>query len=188
LLQYIPLPNLTGTAQNFRRTTTSLNTSDGFSARVTHNFSSAAGQQGRGRGGRAGGFAGGGRGGGRAGGRGVTGTAVVLNAQVQYRRTDSDAVNVFPLLSGRTTSDNVSVPIQVNVLHGRSIHNVQATVTRTSADSRNGFAGATDVAAAAGITGAASDPFDWGVPSLSFSTFTGLRASAAIGGCSSGTR
>jgi trimeric autotransporter adhesin len=175
LLQYIPLPNLPGTAQNFRRTTTSLNTSDGFSARVTHNFSSAA-QGGGGRGGR-GGFGGfGGRGGGGGGrGRGVTGTAVVLNAQVQYRRNDSDAVNVFPTLGGTNRNSSVSVPIQVNVLHGRAIHNVQATYTRTSTESQNGFAGVTNVAALAGITGVSTDPFDWGVPSLSFSTFTGLR-------------
>jgi trimeric autotransporter adhesin len=170
LLQYIPLPNLPGTAQNFRRATTSLNTSDGFSARVTHNFSNAAGQRGGGRGGR-GGF--GGRGGGR--GRGVTGTAVVLNAQVQYRRNDSDAVNVFPTLGGANTNSSVSVPIQVNVLRGRAIHNVQATVTRTSSESRNGFAGVSNVAALAGITGVGTDPFDWGVPNLSFSTFSGLR-------------
>ena len=175
LLQYIPLPNLPGTAQNFRRTTTSLNTSDGFSARVTHNFSNAAGQRGGGRGGR-GGFGGfGGRGGGGRGGRGVTGTTVVLNAQVQYRRNDSDAVNVFPTLGGTNNNSSVSVPVQVNVLHGRAIHNVTATVTRTSSETRNGFAAVTNVAALAGITGVATDPFDWGVPSLSFSTFTGLR-------------
>ena len=174
LLQYIPLPNLPGTAQNFRRTTTSLNTSDGFSARLTHNFSNAAGQRGGGRGGR-GGFGGfGGRGGGGRG-RGVTGTTVVLNAQVQYRRNDSDAVNVFPTLGGTNSNSSVSVPVQVNVLHGRAIHNLQATVTRTSSETRNGFAGVTNAAALAGITGVSTDPFDWGVPSLSFSTFTGLR-------------
>jgi len=176
LLQYIPLPNLPGSVQNFRRTTTSLNTSDGINVRVTHNFSAAAGQGRGGRGGRAGGFGGfGGRGGARGGGRGAAGTAVVLNAQLQYRRNDSDAVNVFPQLGGRNTSSNVSVPIQVNILRGRAIHNVQATVTRTSSGSRNGFAGVSDVAGAAGISGVASDPFDWGVPSLSFSTFTGVR-------------
>src|SRR4030095_1875341 len=125
-----------------------------------------------GRGGRAGGFGGVG---GRGGGRGAAGTAVVLNAQVQYRRNDSDAVNVFPQLGGRNTSSNVSVPIQVKILRARAIHNVQATVTRTSSGSRNGFAGVSDVAGAAGISGVASDPFDWGVPSLSFSTFTGVR-------------
>lgn len=174
LLQYIPLPNLPGTAQNFRRTTTALNASDGFSARVTHNFSSAAAQRGGGRGGRGGGGGFGGRGGGGRG-RGVTGTAVVLNAQVQYRRNDSDAVNVFPTLGGTNRNSSVSAPIQVNVLHGRAIHNIQATVTRTSSESQNGFAGVTNVAALAGITGVSTDPFDWGAPSLSFSTFTGLR-------------
>jgi trimeric autotransporter adhesin len=176
LLNYIPLPNLPGTAQNFRRTTTALNANDGFSLRVTHNFSNAAGQRGGGRGGRGGGFGGFGGRGGR--GRGVTGTAVVLNAQVQYRHNDADSVNVFPSLGGQTTSSSVSAPIQVNVLHGRAIHNLQATVTRTTSSSRNGFAGVTNVAGAAGINGVATDPFDWGVPSLSFSTFGSLRDTA----------
>jgi hypothetical protein len=31
------------------------------------------------------------------------------------------------------------------------------------------------VAGEAGIGGVASDPFDWGVPSLSFGSITGLR-------------
>ena len=39
----------------------------------------------------------------------------------------------------------------------------------------NQYAYVEDVAGNAGITGVSTDPFDWGVPQLSFSTFTGLR-------------
>ena len=170
LLQYIPLPNLPGTSQNYRRSATSLNTSDGISVRLTHNFGAAtAGRRGGGGGGRGGGF---GRGAGPGGGRG---TAAVLNVQVQYRRSDSDSLNVFPQLGGTNRNTSFSVPVTFNLLRGRTIHNVQINTTRTFTDARNGFAYVSDVAAAAGITGVASDPSEWGLPSLSFSSLTGLR-------------
>ena len=92
----------------------------------------------------------------RRGGR--SGTAVVLNAQVQYRRNLADVVNVFPLLGGTNNGSTWSVPVSLNVLRGRSIHNLQVTATRSSTAIRNGFAGAIDVAGYAGINGVATDP------------------------------
>ena len=171
LLTYIPLPNLPGTSQNFRRTTTSGTTTDGISLRITHNFTAAPQ---RGQGGR-GGFGGGGRGGRGGFGRG---NAVVLNAQVQYQRSDSDAINVFPLLGGANETASFSAPIQLNVLRGRTIHNVRVTATHSHSRSRTQFSGVMDAAGAAGIEGVSQDPFDWGVPSLSFAGLSGLRGLA----------
>lgn len=168
LLGYIPLPNLSGSSQNFRRTTTSATTSDGISVRLTHTFGAAAQ---RGQGGR-GGFGGGGGRGGRGGGRG---NAVALNAQVQYQRSRSDAVNVFPLLGGGSEASSVSTPVQINVLRGRTIHNVRVTATHSRSTSRTQFSSVLDAAGAAGITGISRDPFDWGLPSLSFAGLSGLR-------------
>jgi trimeric autotransporter adhesin len=168
LLGFIPMPNLPGTSQNFRRTTTSATTSDGFNLRITHSFTATPQ---RGQGGR-GGFGGGGGRGGRGGGRG---NAVVLNAQVQYQRSHSDAVNVFPQLGGVSESSTFSAPLALNVLRGRSIHNLRLTVNRTQSASRTGFSGLVDVAGAAGIAGVSQDPFDWGVPSLSFAGLSNLR-------------
>jgi outer membrane receptor protein involved in Fe transport len=169
LLNFIPTPNLPGTAQNYRRNTTSDSGSDGFSLRITHNFSGAAGRRGGGGGGRGGGA---GRGGGR-GGRG--GNAVVLNAQAQYRNNDADSINVYPLLGGLNTTSSLSVPVTLNILRGRVVHNVQVTATRTQSASRNGFVGVYDVAGAAGISGVATHPSEWGVPNLSFSSLTSVR-------------
>ena len=142
LLQFFPLPNLPGATQNYRRGVAALSTSDQFNARVTHNFSGTPGRRGgAGGGGRGAGF---GRGGGGRGGR--SGTAVVLNAQLQYRRNLADIVNVFPLLGGTNNGSMWSVPVSLNILRGRSIHNLQVTATRSSTAIRNGFAGAIDVA------------------------------------------
>ena len=171
LLQFFPLPNLPGATQNYRRSVAALSTSDQFNARVTHNFSGTPGRRGgAGGGGRGAGF---GRGGGARGGR--SGTAVVLNAQLQYRRNLADVVNVFPLLGGTNNGSTWSVPVSLNILRGRSIHNLQFTATRSSTAIRNGFAGAIDVASYAGINGVSTDPSQWGVPNLSFASLTGLR-------------
>ena len=168
LLGYIPLPNLPGTSQNFRRTATSATTTDGISVRLTHNFNA---QPQRGQGGR-GGFGGGG---GRGRGGFGRGNAVVLNAQVQYQRSQSDSVNVFPSLGGTNETASFSAPIQLNILRGRTIHNIRVTATHSHSTSRTQFSELLNAAGAAGITGISQDPFDWGVPSLSFAGLTGLR-------------
>jgi len=172
LLNFFPSPNLPGTTQNYRRSVAALSTSDQFSARVTHNFSGTPGRRGGagGGGGRGAGF---GRGGGGRGGR--SGTSVVLNAQVQYRRNLGDIVNVYPLLGGTNNGSTWSVPVSLNILRGRTIHNLQATATQSNTAIRNGFAGTIDVAGIAGISGVSRNPSQWGVPSLSFASLTSLR-------------
>nr|MDQ3070523.1 TonB-dependent receptor [Acidobacteriota bacterium] len=117
---------------------------------------------------------GGGRGG--RGGRGaVQGTNVVLNASMTYRRNAGDRFTAYPTVSGETEGSTLSVPIVLNVRAGRMTHNIRATFGRTTSSATNQFAFREDVAGNAGITGIATDPFDWGVPSLSFSSFSALR-------------
>ena len=170
LLQYIPSPNLPGPTRNFHYTTTTDSIGDNIGGRITHNFTpAAAGRGGAGRGG----FGGRGGPGGR-GGRGQTGTSVMLNAQVQYRRSDAERVNVFPTLGGHNESSNLAVPVSLNIAHRRTLHNVSLNVARSTSRSVNRYAGIVDVAGEAGITGVATDPFDWGVPDLSFSSLSSL--------------
>lgn len=112
---------------------------------------------------------------GRRGGRGPERTNVVLNASVTYRRNDGDRFTAFPTVTGATRGSTLSVPLALNIRGRWGIHNVRATFGRTESRATNGFAFVENVAGNAGITGIATDPFDWGVPSLSFSTFSGLR-------------
>jgi trimeric autotransporter adhesin len=173
LLRFIPSPNLPGATRNFHYTTTIDSLGDNISGRITHNFTPGA-VGARGPGGRGGGVAGG-RGGRGRGGRGQQGTTVLLNAQVQYRRNDNERVNVFPTLGGQNDGSTLSLPISLNVAHRRTLHNVNVNVSRTTSTSLNRYAYVEDVAGEAGITGVATAPFDWGVPDLSFSTFSNVR-------------
>ena len=170
LLRYIPGANLPGTTRNYHYTTTTDSIGDNISGRITHNFTAVPAGRG-GPGGR-----GGGRGGpGGRGGRGQQGTSVMLNAQVQYRRSNNERLNVFPTLGGTNASSSLSVPISLNISHRRTMHNVNVNVSRTTSSTVNRYANVEDVAGSAGITGVATDPFDWGVPDLSFSSFSSVR-------------
>lgn len=174
LLRFIPSANLPGSSRNFHFTTTMDSVSDNIGARITHNFTPAAG----GRGG--GGFGGRGGGGGGAAGRGGRGgrgqaTTVMLNAQVQYRRTDNERINVFPTLGGENRGSSLALPLGLNITHRRMLHNINLNYSRTTSSSVNRYAYIENVAAAAGITGVATDPFDWGVPALSFAGFSSVN-------------
>jgi hypothetical protein len=171
LLQYIPAPNLPGTENNFHFTSTTPSSGDTVNLRVTHNFTPNV--AGGGRGGGRGGFGGGGRGG---RGQAATGTSVNMTAQLQYRRSASDTLNVNPLLGGHSSNRSVAVPVSFNIRHKRTMHNLNVNFSETSASTTNNYSGVTNVAGDAGIyTGLGGDPFTWGVPILSFSQFQALH-------------
>jgi hypothetical protein len=170
LLGYIPQANLSGASRNFHRTTTTESASDNVNVRITHSFTPAAGRGGRG----------GGRGGpggrmGGPGGRGQQGTTANMNAQLQYRRNDNEQANVLPTLGGRNRGSTFTLPVTLNINHRRTLHNVNVNASRTTSTSINNYAFVDDVAGRAGIIGVATDPFAWGVPSLSFASLSSVR-------------
>jgi hypothetical protein len=176
LLRFIPAPNLSGATRNFHNVSTTQSSGDNVSVRVTHNFTPPP-AGGRGGGGGRGGFAGGAqRGGGGRGGRGAAqGTAVNMTAQLQYRRNRSDQSNVLPALGGESTGTNLALPVSLNVRRGRTMHAIGVNVSSTTSGTLNRYAGVENVAGGVGIAGVSTDPFNWGIPSLSFSTLSSLR-------------
>jgi hypothetical protein len=157
-------------ARNYRYITTSDTSTDNFQLRLIHNFTpnvAAAGGRGR--------FGGGGpRGGGAGRGGGQNGTSAVLNGQIQYRRGDGDRNNVFPTLSGINTNSTLATPMTLNISRRRVQQSITFNLTRTENTTLNQYAFVNNVAAAAGIAGAAPTPFDWGVPTLNFSSLSSL--------------
>lgn len=176
LLRFVPLPNLDGDSRNFHYVATNATTSDGISLRVTHNFTpNAAGRGAGGRGGAGGARGGSGGPGGRFGRGQQQGTSVNVTAQLQYRKTSSDQNNVFPSLAGETTGSSLAVPVTLNIQHKRTSHTITANYSRTASNSLNQYAFVENVAGGAGIGGVSTDPFDWGVPQLSFSSLSSVR-------------
>jgi trimeric autotransporter adhesin len=176
LLRFIPLPNLSGASRNFHNVSTTQSSADNVSVRVTHAFTQAP-AGGRGAGGGRGGFAAGGqRGAGGRGGRGAAqGTSVNMTAQLQYRRGRNDQLNVLPALGGASSNTSIGVPVSVNIRQGRTMHAINVNFSSTSAKTRNNYAGIENVGATAGIAGISTDPFNWGVPALSFSSLSSVR-------------
>jgi len=186
LLGFIPAPNLPGDRLNFHTSTVAHSSSDNLSVRFTQNLSSTVPQNGGGfgGGGRGGGF--GGRGGfggaGGAGGRGARGTNIILQGQLQYRRTEAEALNVFPGLGGTNTNTSLTVPVSLNVVHNRTVNTFSVNIAHARSESINAFANVQDVGGLAGInypTAASTDPQNWGVPRLSFTGFTGVSNAPA---------
>jgi len=175
LLPYIPLPNLPGSSRNFHNASTAASATDSASFRLIHNFTPSA----TGRGGGFGRGGGGGFGGGRAGDRGPgqaqTGTSVTMTAQFQYRRADNDVLNVLPALGGRSSSSSLTAPVTLNIRHNRSMVTINFNASQTTSQTTNQYAGITDVAGNAGISGVSTEPFDWGIPALSFSSLSNVR-------------
>ena len=114
------------------------------------------------------------------GGRGGRGnqqqrTSVTLNAQLQYRRNDNEQNSLFPALGGQSTGSAITVPLSLNIAHRRTLHNVNLSFSRTSNAASGRYAFVEDVAGDAGFAGIATDPFAWGVPTLSFSSLSSVR-------------
>lgn len=113
------VPRPAARARNFRHTTTTDTVADNVNLRVTHSCTPAAGGRG------AGGGGGMGRPGGR-GWRGDQGTSVVMNAQIQYRRSDNEQNHVFPSLGGTTEGSTFSAPVGLQITRRDTMHRARA--------------------------------------------------------------
>jgi hypothetical protein len=156
LLNYIPKPNLPGAAQNFHFVTTTTNNSNNFNARLIHNF----------------GATGNGLPFFRRGG----GPRTSVNVGFSYHGSNSGIANPFPTIGGSTTTRSFDIPAGfVHSFGGKVTNMFHFDFNRNRVRTQNLYAFLTNVAGLAGIGGVSPNPFDWGVPNLSFSSgFAGL--------------
>jgi trimeric autotransporter adhesin len=170
LLRFIPLPNLPGATQNFHYVTSLDNNSDSINLRVVHNF---------GQGGLFGPFGGGGGGGGR-GGRGGGGKGGRnrphnnINFGFNYNGSHSNQATPFPTMGGTNKTRGFSLNGGWTFGTGRFNNNLHFNWNHNRIDLSNLYANKVNVAGQAGITGVSQDPFDYGVPRLSFTNFRSL--------------
>jgi hypothetical protein len=163
LLSYIPEPNGPGASQNFHYVTSDESNSDAVSIRLIHNFIAGDGP---------GGLLGGGRGGGGGGGR--RGPQNNINLGLNYSRTSANLVNPFPSLAGGTDTQGLNATAGWTYGKGRLSNTVRVTYNHSHVSTSNLYSNILNVAGNAGIGGISSDPFDWGLPGISFSSFSGL--------------
>jgi len=172
LLSLFPMPNLPGARQNFHVVTSANAQLDDLNIRLVHAFAPPQTQnpgqpppRGQGGGGR-GGFGGGRRG---------DAAASNLSVSVHYRHSDSASLNPFPTVGGSNLLTAWDVPVSYSFTKRGWTNSLRFDFNRQRADTQNLYAFNQDIATQAGLAGASTDPFDWGAPQLSFSTFSSLR-------------
>jgi hypothetical protein len=171
VLQYIPLPNIATTAsgQNFHYVTSAASNSDTVMLRLIHNFGQASGPG-------SGPFFIGGPGGGGGGG-GRRRAQNNINFGLNWSRSSSNIVNPFPSLAGRTGTRGLNASAGWTYGKGRVTNTFRVNYNHNHVSTANLYSNVTDVSGSggAGITGISNDPFDWGLPGISFTSFGGLN-------------
>ncbi|MGD0570902.1 MAG: TonB-dependent receptor [Candidatus Sulfotelmatobacter sp.] len=155
LLQYIPCPNLSGSLQNFHYVTSANSDSDDLNIRINHSFGAAP--------------AGGRRGGGRNAPRNS------LQFGFHYHGSGANLTNPFPSVGGNTSVRSLDVPISYTRSIGKLTNIVRADFNRSRSRTQNLYAFNDNITGALGITGVSQNPFDWGLPNLSFTDFASLQ-------------
>jgi hypothetical protein len=157
LLPYIPLPNLPGTFQNFHFVTSATSNSDDLNVRLNHSFGSAP------------------AGGRRGGGSGRNAPRNSLQFGFHYHQSSATLTNPFPSVGGSTTVRSFDIPVSYTRSIGKLTNIVRADFNRSRTRSQNLYAFNNDIAGSLGITGVSTNPFDWGLPNLSFTNFASLQ-------------
>jgi hypothetical protein len=154
LLPYIPLPNLPGDYQNFHFVTSATSDSDDLNVRINHTFGAAPT-------------------GGRRAARGAPRNNLTFG--FHYHGSSSNITNPFPSVGGNTGVRSFDVPISYVRSIGKLTNTVRFDFNRSRTSTQNLYAFNDNVAGTAGIGGVSTNPFDWGLPGLSFTDIASLQ-------------
>jgi len=155
LLSYIPLPNLPGNYQNFHYVTSANSDSDDLNLRLNHSFGAAPV--------------------GRRGGGGRNAPHNNLTFGLHYHGSSANLTNPFPSVGGKTTVRSFDIPVSYTRSIGKLTNIVRADFNRSRTRTQNLYGFSDDIAGALGITGVSQNPFDWGLPNLSFTDIASLQ-------------
>jgi hypothetical protein len=165
LLQYIPLPNIATTAsgQNFHYVTSADSSTDSVILRLIHNFGPSGGP-----------ILLGPIGGGGGGGGGRRRAQNNINFGMNWSRSSNNIVNPFPSLAGGTSTQGLNASTGWVYSKGRATNMLRANYNHNHVATTNLYSNVTNVDGLAGINGVSTDPFNWGLPGISFTSFGGL--------------
>jgi trimeric autotransporter adhesin len=162
LLAYIPLPNMTANAlgQNFHYVTSANSSSDSVIFRLIHNFGASGGP-----------ILIGPMGGGGGGRRRAQNN---INFGLNWSRSTSSILSPFPSGAGGTGTQGLNASAGWVYSKGRATNMLRANYNHNHVSTTNLYANLTNVDGLAGITGVSTNPFDWGLPGINFTSFGGL--------------
>ena len=153
LLNYIPLPNLPGTTQNFQYITAATNNTTDLNFRLNQALGGSSATPGRGR---------------------ARGPQNNLNFGFHYHNVDQTLISAYPTVGGHTTTNGYDIPIGYVRSFGKLVNNFRFDFNRSTIATNNLYAFNTDIAGNLGINGVSTNPFTWGLPNLSFTHFGGI--------------
>ena len=157
LLKFIPLPNVTGAAPdapNFHFVTSTLNDSDDLNIRLNQTLGGASNGRGQ---------------------RGQRGPRNNLSFGFHYHSASANLTNPFPSVGGNTHTRSFDIPIGYVRTFGKVVNNARLDFNRSRTSTQNLYAFNQDITGNLGITGVSTNPFDFGLPNLSFTHFGSLN-------------
>jgi trimeric autotransporter adhesin len=152
LLNYIPLPNQPG-EQNFRFTDAADNNGTNIGIRLMRSIGSSSAPVGP--------------------RRGPFGRNNV-NFGLNYNSNSTDLLRPFASTKGSTNFTGLNTNAGYTFSRGKWTNNLRANYNHSKTDTRNLYAGVTDIEGRLGITGVSQDSRSWGLPGLSFTNYAGL--------------
>ncbi|MGC2582080.1 MAG: TonB-dependent receptor, partial [Acidobacteriaceae bacterium] len=162
LLDYVPLPNLPGTTQNYQRLISEGTHTTQLGVRLMHSFGSQGGTNPLLRMAR------------QFLGQGNGGITQSLFGNFNYEHSASDSLNLFPALGGKNQTHQYSLQLGYSIGKGRLTNNLTGTWNQTHTLDSNYFSNLTDIAPQLGLTGLPNAPQLWGLPSITLNQFTSL--------------
>jgi uncharacterized membrane protein YgcG len=156
LLQYIPKPNVPGAFQNFHFVNSANSSSDDLNIRLNRTLGAVTP-------------------GGRRGGGGRGAPRNNLTFGFHYHQSGTTLTNAFPSVGGNTSVRSFDVPVSYARSWGRLSNIVRADFNRSRTRTQNLYAFLQNITGTLGITGVSDNPFDWGLPNLSFTDFASLQ-------------
>jgi hypothetical protein len=163
LLNYVPLPTLTGSTENYQRLTSAQTNETVVGVRFMHSFGSASGGNPLLRMAR------------QYLGQGGGGVTQSMNANFNYNHAASDSLNLFPELGGKNQTHQYSLQLGYSLGKGKLTNNLTGTWNETRTQASNYFSNVTNIAPQIGLTGLPDAPQLWGLPNVTMNQFTGLN-------------
>ncbi|HEU5336230.1 MAG TPA: TonB-dependent receptor [Terriglobales bacterium] len=152
LLPFIPLPNLPGAVDNFHYLTAATDNENNLNVHLVHSF-----------------------GGGTIGPWRRGGKRNNLNGGFHYHSSNLGLTNPYPTVGGNTLGHGFDVPIGYVRSFGKITNIARMDYNRESISTRNLYAKVNNIAGSLGIAGVSQNPFDWGLPNLSFTNFGSIN-------------